>query len=136
LAPHPDVRPALERLREAGFRLVALTNSAHGAMEAQLENASLRNLFHDALSVEEVGLYKPHTHVYRWACRRQGVAPEEAMMVAAHGWDVAGAQWAGLRAAFLARPPRQLFPLAPNPEIVADDLEDAADALIALPASG
>src|SRR5262249_25011641 len=41
LPAHADVRPALERLRGAGFRLVTLTNSAHAAVEAQLNNAEL-----------------------------------------------------------------------------------------------
>ena len=31
LPPHPDVVPALERLRDAGFRLATLTNSSTAA---------------------------------------------------------------------------------------------------------
>lgn len=38
------------------------------------------------------------------------------MMIAAHGC-IAGAIWAGYRCAFIARPGKQLYPLAPLPEI-------------------
>jgi 2-haloacid dehalogenase len=56
----------------------------------------------------------------------------ECLLVAAHGWDIAGALWAGWRAAFLSRPEAQLYPLAPAPELVAPDLRLAAERLIAM----
>jgi 2-haloacid dehalogenase len=48
------------------------------------------------------------------------------MLVAAHGWDVAGAKWAGLLTAFIAREGQQKFPLAPAPDIDVPDLEALA----------
>lgn len=36
--------------------------------------------------------------------------PNECMLVAAHGWDVAGAHGAGLQTAFVARERQQKFP--------------------------
>jgi 2-haloacid dehalogenase len=132
LPAHPDVRPALEELKSEGFRLVTLTNSSQAAVDAQMQNANLADLFERQLSVEEVQLFKPHRHVYKWAARKMGLAPEECMLVAAHGWDVAGAIWAGWRAAFIGRPGAQLFPLAPTPEIVEPDMRSAAERLVAM----
>ncbi|MBV8213336.1 MAG: haloacid dehalogenase type II [Verrucomicrobia bacterium] len=132
LPAHPDVRPALEDLENEGFRMVTLTNSSQAAVDAQIQNAGLTDLFEQRLSVQEVQLFKPHSHVYRWAARKLGFAPEECMLVAAHGWDVAGAIWAGCRAAFISRPGAQLFPLAPVPEIVEPDMLGAARRLIAM----
>ena len=60
LPPHPDVVPALERLRDDGFRLATLTNSSKAAVADQMKNAGLAGFFESSLSVEEVGLYKPH----------------------------------------------------------------------------
>lgn len=37
-------------------------------------------------------------------------------MVAAHGWDVAGAKAAGLQTAFIARPAKALYPLVQKPD--------------------
>jgi 2-haloacid dehalogenase len=132
LPAHPDVRPALEELKGEGFRMVTLTNSSQAAVDAQIKNAGLIDLFEERLSVEATQLFKPHSHVYRWAARKLGFAPEDCLLVAAHGWDVAGAIWAGCRAAFISRPGAQLFPLAPVPEIVEPDLRAAAKRLIAM----
>lgn len=132
LPAHPDVVPALERLREAGYRLFTLTNSSDSALADQLKNAGLDKLFETALSVEGVGLYKPHAHVYRWAARRAGVEVSECLLVAAHGWDVAGAAWAGMRSAFVGRPGQQQFPLGPTPELEVATLKELADKLATL----
>lgn len=132
LPPHPDVLPALQRLEAGRFRMVALTNSTAAAARSQLRHAGIDSYLEAMLSVEEVGLYKPHGHVYRWAAGRLDCDPSGCMMIAAHGWDVAGAQWAGMRAAFIARPGQQLYPLAPTPEIVEPDLAAVADRLLAL----
>jgi 2-haloacid dehalogenase len=132
LPAHSDVRPALEELKSEGFRMVTLTNSSQAAVDAQMQNANLADLFEKRLSVEEIQLFKPHSHVYKWAARKMGLAPEECMLVAAHGWDVAGAIWAGWRAAFISRPGAQLFTLAPVPEIVEPDMRSAAERLLAM----
>ena len=133
--PAPDVVPALERLRDAGFRLATLTNSSKSAVVDQMQNAGLARFFESLLSVEEVGLYKPHTHVYRWAARRVGVDVSECLFVAAHGWDVAGAAWAGMRTAFIARPGQQVFPLGPATDIAVPSFKGLPDALVEMGSS-
>ena len=117
LPPHPDVIPALTELRAAGFRLVTLTNSSKAAVADQIKNAGLSDFFEALLSVEDVGKYKPHADVYRWAAGRVGADVSECLLVAAHGWDVAGAAWAGMRTAFVARPGQPKFPLGPAIDI-------------------
>lgn len=133
LPPHADVVPGLTALQRAGQRMATLTNSGQSAVEAQMANAGLADFFEAKLSVESVLVYKPHPLVYRTAAHKMGVSPDECMLIAAHGWDVAGAQWAGLRAAFVARPGAQLYPLAPEPEIVAPDVASVADRLLQMP---
>lgn len=130
LAPHPDVRPALERLQGAGFRMATLTNSAAAGVKAQTAHAGIDAFFERQLSVEGVGKFKPHRDVYEWAAREMGARPQECMLVAAHGWDVAGAAWAGMQAAFVAREAQQKFPLAPAPVLDVPDLEALASRLI------
>ncbi len=132
LPPHPEVKEALGKLKEDGYRLVSLTNSSNAAGEKQFTNAGLLDFFEERLSIEDLGKYKPHVDIYNWASRKMGVKPEEAMLIAAHGWDVAGALWAGWRAAFVSRPGQQQYPLAPEPEIAAPDLKIISEKLIAL----
>ena len=129
LPPHADARPALEALGRAGLRLAALTNSPQDGAEAQLKSAGLADCFERILSVESSRKYKPHRAVYEWAAAEMGAAPDDCMLVAAHGWDVAGAKWAGLQTAFIARPGQQLFPLGDAPDIEADDLHAFAGRL-------
>lgn len=129
LPAHRDVEPGLRRLRDAGFRMATLTNSSQDGVKAQMESAGLSGFFERQLSVESVRKFKPHADVYAWAAREMKVQASECMLVAAHGWDVAGAGWAGLQTAFIARPGQHKFPLAPEPDVDAADFLGLADAL-------
>lgn len=129
LPPHPDVVSGLRRLKDEGFRMATLTNSSAQGVDAQMKNSGLAPFFERRLSVESVRKFKPHADVYAWAAREMGVAPSECMLVAAHGWDIAGAKWAGMQAAFIARERQQKFPLAPEPDLDVADLLALADAL-------
>ncbi len=120
----PDVEPALADLAERGHTLVALTNSGSRACSQQLEHAGIASYFQRQLSVEEVHVYKPHRKVYEWAARQMGVGPEHAWMIAAHGWDIAGARAAGMRTVFLARAGQALYPIQGEPAIEIDRLTD------------
>lgn len=128
LPPHPEVRDAMTRL-SARYRLVALTNSPLEVAEAQMQNSGLRGLLEAVYSADEVRALKPTAAPYRMAAERSGVPVGEVRLVAAHGWDIAGALAAGCRAAFVARPGAVLYPHGPQPDIVAPDLAGIADAL-------
>ena len=130
--PHPDVISALKRLRKQNIRMGVLTNSSRGAMVKQMKAGKMDGLFDFMLSVEDIGIYKPHREVYHWAAEQRKIPPKDGMMIAAHGWDVGGAAWAGMRSAFVARPGQALYPLAPEPEIISPDMEDLVDRLILL----
>jgi 2-haloacid dehalogenase len=131
LPPHPEVPGALARLRDAGFRLVALTNGTRAVAEAQMAASGLAPLLEAALSADDAGALKPlpaaYGHVVRWA----GVAPSEIRMIAAHDWDVQGAMAAGLAGAFVARPGQSWAGVWPAPDVVAPDMDGIADLLIA-----
>lgn len=129
LSAHPEVAASLDRLKKSGVRLATLTNSSQQGAKAQLQHAQLDGFFERQLSVDAVSKFKPHSSVYEWACSEMAVAPEDCMLVAAHGWDVAGAKWAGLGTAFIAREGQQKFPLAPAPDLDVADLEALAKQL-------
>ncbi|WP_452232943.1 haloacid dehalogenase type II [Lacinutrix sp. MEBiC02595] len=130
LPPHPEVKDALAVLKKEGYTLVALTNSDTESLKNKFENVGLTPYFDALLSIESVGKFKPFTDVYDWAAHKMNVKPEECMLIAAHGWDVAGALWADWRAAFISRPRQQAFPLAPKTEISETDLQKVATILI------
>ncbi|GAA4242710.1 haloacid dehalogenase type II [Winogradskyella damuponensis] len=132
LPAHPEVKQALDELKRAGYKLVSFTNSSNKGVETQFKNSGLLDYFEERLSIEDMGKFKPHSDAYDWAARKMKIKPSECLLVAAHGWDIAGAIWAGWRGAFVSRPGAQLYPLAPTPEINEPNLKLIAEQLIAL----
>ncbi len=101
LDPWPDVKDGLEALRRD--RVVAALSNGHVALLIDLaRHGDLR--FDCLLSAETAGAYKPAPEVYLTAVRLLGIQPDEAMLVAAHPFDLKGARGAGLRTAFVDRP--------------------------------
>ena len=126
LPPHPEVEDALGRLRDAGIRLAALTNSTQQVADAQIDNSGLRDYFEQVLSADIVQRLKPAPEPYRMAAESLGVEIGQVRLVAAHAWDVVGAMRAGCAAAFVARPGMVLNPLAARPDVVGADLREVA----------
>jgi 2-haloacid dehalogenase len=128
---HPDVVEGLTRLKQAGYRMVTLTNSTGKVVTQQLKNAGLARFFEASISIDEFKAYKPQLAAYKLALRKLDVKPEQAMLIAAHGWDIAGAADAGLQSAFIARKGHVLYPLAPLPTLQGDTLTAIATQLTA-----
>jgi 2-haloacid dehalogenase len=132
LPAHPEAKAALERLRDAGFRLVTLTNSAPGPGKAVLEQAGLHTYFDRQFSVDAVKRFKPAPEVYRMVSDELNVEPRALRLVAAHTWDILGAQSAGWAGALVRRPGNAPLPLGEQPDIVEPDLLSTADRIIEL----
>ncbi len=129
LDPYPEVRDGLRRLKAAGFTMVALSNGKPKVLKKQLDHAALSQFFNHILSVEAVRKYKPHPETYAFAAKRAGSATEHTMMVAAHGWDIAGAQRARMQTAFIERPAKFIFPLAGTPTLKVNNIAELAECL-------
>ncbi|MGB3633347.1 MAG: haloacid dehalogenase type II [Rubrobacteraceae bacterium] len=130
LPPHPEVREALDRLRDAGFRLATLTNSTQQVADNQMENSGLGEYFEQILSADTVQRLKPAPEPYNLAAEKLGVEIGDIRLVAAHAWDVAGALRAGCAAAFVGRPGKVPDPLVALPDVVGDDLLEVANGII------
>ena len=129
LPAHADVVPGLRALRADGHRVVTLTNSVLDVGEAQVANSGLADLVDAVYSADTVGRLKPAPEPYRQVLEAAGVAAGDAVLVAAHDWDVAGAAAAGLRTAFVAREGRSPFGALAEPTYVVEDLRALAGAL-------
>ena len=134
LAPHADVEPAVRRLFEAGIRVVTLSHGSPGVAEAGLERGGIAVLVERSLSSEAIRAWKPAREVYLWAAGSCDVVPERMALVAAHGWDVLGAQRAGLTGAWFPRSERVYPAVYDPPHVTGADLAGVVDALLALPA--
>lgn len=130
LPPHPDVIPAMQRLQEAGYRMVTLTNGAADAVADQLGNSGLDEFVERAMSVDMVERFKPAPEVYLTAAAKLGVEIDRLLMVAAHDWDIVGARSVGMPGAYVDRPSVRWAMPDPLPQIVGADLGAVVDQLI------
>jgi 2-haloacid dehalogenase len=100
---HPDVADGVAALRDAGLRLVTLSNGATAVAEKLLGDHGIRDAFSSVLSVEDAGVWKPARAAYDHALRHCGIDAGQAVMVAVHPWDLHGAHRAGMRTAWVNR---------------------------------
>ncbi|MDT0305212.1 haloacid dehalogenase type II [Streptomonospora wellingtoniae] len=126
LPPWPDAAAGLARLAER-FPLIGLSNASRTALLELDAHAGLR--WHQALSAEDARTYKPDPAVYRLAATVSGRPPGRLLMVAAHAWDLRGAQALGLRTAYVARPVGDPPAAADRFDLHADELAGLADRL-------
>lgn len=132
LPPHREVRPALERLRDAGLRLATLTNSTAAVAADQMRNAGLEDLFEMQLSADSVQRLKPAPEPYQMAAEKLGVGMGDIRLIACHAWDIAGALRAGCAGAFVARPGMFFDPLVPRPDVMGRDMQDVVEQILAI----
>ncbi|MFB9837484.1 haloacid dehalogenase type II [Actinoallomurus acaciae] len=126
LPPWPDTVAGLARFAER-FPLIGLSNASRTALLGLNAHAGLR--WHQALSAEDAQTYKPDPAVYRLAVTVSGRPPERLLMVAAHAWDLRGAQGLGLRTAYVARPVGDPPAASDRFDLHARDLADLAGQL-------
>jgi len=119
LAAFPEVPEVLRSLKAAGLGTAILSNGSPPMLRAAVENAGLGNLLDLVLSVEEVGVYKPHPKVYQLAVDRLALMPDAILFLSSNGWDAYAASAFGLRVVWCNRygQARERLPGAPDREI-------------------
>ena len=130
LKPYPEVPGALKDLKEAGFKLVALTNGGQSTVEEQLKYAGLTSFFDAVYSVESVKKFKPHPATYKYVLEKQDILSQNTMLIASHAWDIVGAQRAGLQTGFISRSGKFLYPEGDEPTLSAKSLQGLTKALL------
>jgi 2-haloacid dehalogenase len=131
MPPHPEVPAALQKLREAGFRIFTLTDNLPEVQTRQLEHAGIVGFFERRFSADGVKHHKPSRQAYAQVERNLGVEPSQLCLIACHTWDTLGAVAAGWEAALIKRVGNDVLGVGPQPQIVGADLDDVADQLIA-----
>ena len=128
LRPYGDAIEGLRSL-EGRYKLVALSNGEQWYLEKLLGNNVPVN-FDAIISVDQVGAFKPSPGIYRKAIQRLGCEPGEIMMVAAHAFDILGAQACGFKAAYVNRYKLPTEDSEYQPDIIVDDFVDLATRLL------
>jgi 2-haloacid dehalogenase len=115
----PEVPEVLVRLKKAGLKTAILSNGSPAMLDAAVKGAKLSELLDAVLSVEDVGVYKPHSKVYRLAVERLGVAASSITFLSSNAWDAYAASAFGMRVVWCNRYGQRAerLPGAPDREV-------------------
>ncbi|KAJ5490358.1 Haloacid dehalogenase type II [Penicillium expansum] len=98
----PEVSDAIHSLRQdLGLEVFVLAN---GTTRLQLDLTRSSGLqFNMLFSSQLLGVYKPRPEAYKKGLELVNLRPEEVVLVAAHAYDLRGAQNCGLRTVYIHR---------------------------------
>ena len=115
----PEVPEELARLKKAGLKTAILSNGSPAMLDAAVKGAKLSELLDAVLSVEDVGVYKPHSKVYRLAVERLGVPSSSIAFLSSNAWDAYAASAFGMRVVWCNRYGQRAerLPGAPDREV-------------------
>jgi 2-haloacid dehalogenase len=119
LDPFPEVSGVLARLKATGIRTAILSNGSPAMLDAAVKAAKLETLLDAVLSVEEVGVYKPHPRVYQLAVDRLGIPASAISFQSSNAWDAFAASAFGMQVVWCNRygQHRERLPGSPDREI-------------------
>jgi len=103
LDAYPEVPEVLATLTERGLTCAILSNGTPDMIAAAARSAGIDGFLAAQLSVESVGVYKPHARVYELVETHLGCARDEVLFVSSNGWDAAGAAGFGFQTAWINR---------------------------------
>jgi 2-haloacid dehalogenase len=123
--PFPDTAPALRRAREAGLRLVIVSNTDRDIIEHTLRQLELP--FDGVVTAEDCSAYKPDEAPFRRALDEVGEAPERVLHVAfGFKYDIGPASRIGFHTAWVNRH-GESQPQGERPDHVWHDLRGLAE---------
>ena len=117
----------LASLKSAGFATAILSNGSPDMLAGAVKSAGLGEVLDDVLSVQDVGIFKPHRSVYQMVPDRFDCAPEEILFVSSNGWDAAAAAGFGFRCVWANRSGEPMDRLPWTPDKVLSDLVPIPD---------
>ena len=115
----PEVPQVLGDLKHAGFVTAILSNGTPSMLDDAVKGAGLDRVLDHVLSVEQVGVFKPHSDVYQLAVDTLGMAPAEIAFQSSNAWDAHAASAFGMRVVWCNRygQRRERLPGSPDREI-------------------
>ena len=103
LSAYPEVPAMLAQLKKAGMTTAILSNGSPDMLDGAVQSAGVGDVLDDVLSVESVGVFKPHASVYDLVGKRFGCAKDQVLFVSSNGWDAGAATGYGFTTAWVNR---------------------------------
>ncbi len=122
LDAYPEVKDVLRNLRESGLTSAMLSNGSPQMLESAIQAADIEDCLDSVISVEEVGVFKPHKSVYELVEQRYGCLRSQVFFVSSNGWDAAAAAGFGFVSAWVNRAGEPVDRLPWRPLHIVDEL--------------
>ncbi len=127
LSAYPEVPLMLAQLKELGFSTAILSNGSPDMLAGAVQSAGIGDVLDDVLSVETVGIFKPHKSVYDMVLKRFNCEPSEVLFVSSNCWDACGAAGNGFFTTWVNRAGEPMDRLPWKPQQVLSDLTSIPD---------
>jgi len=116
LSAFPEVPEMLATLKANGLSTGILSNGSPDMLDGAVQSADIGAYLDAVLSVEAVGVFKPHTSVYELVDQQFGTRPEQVLFVSSNGWDAAFAAHHGFQTVWVNRmdEPMDILPAKPG----------------------
>jgi len=122
LAAYPEVPTMLQALKDKGISTAILSNGSPDMLNGAVSSAQIGHVLDAVLSVEAVGVFKPHDRVYDLVGLHFGCAKDDVLFVSSNGWDAAGAAGYGFQTAWVNRASEPVDRLYAKPHHMLSDL--------------
>ncbi|MGB5557034.1 MAG: haloacid dehalogenase type II [Paracoccaceae bacterium] len=122
LSAYAEVPQMLAALKAAGYQTAILSNGSPEMLAGAVASAGIGEYLDDVLSVEDVGVFKPHPSVYQLVPDRFECGRDEVLFVSSNGWDAAAAAGFGFRCVWVNRAAEPMDRLPWTPDRVLRDL--------------
>ena len=127
LTAYPEVPKMLTTLKEFGFQTAILSNGSPDMLKGAVDSAGVGAVLDDVLSVQDVGVFKPHRSVYELVDKRFGTKPEEVLFVSSNCWDACNGAGYGFFSVWVNRAGEPMDRLPWKPERTLSDLTAIPD---------
>jgi len=122
LAAYSEVPAMLAALKDDGFNTAILSNGSPEMLDAAVRSAGVSAYLDAVLSVEDIGIFKPHKSVYAMVTQHFGCRPDEVLFVSSNCWDACAASGNGFHSVWVNRANEPVDRLPWQPHAVLSDL--------------
>ena len=123
LEAYPEVKDLLKKLKQKGFKTGILSNGSIKMLNSAVDNANIRDLLDEILSVEECEIYKPSKKVYDLVEKNIKVKKENVMFFSSNAWDMHAASNYGFNTIWVNRFNAKLERLPGKPKNIVNSLK-------------
>ena len=124
LNSYPELVMCLKHLKEKNVKTCILSNGSPSLLDELTAHAKVKDLFDDLISIEDVGIYKPHPKVYELVTKKYNCKPEEVCFLSSNTWDIVGGGTFGYQSIWVDRFGKTFDKLGYQPKFKIKDLSE------------